>query len=306
MNPKIKPDTVVVKILEFKRDWKLKEPDGSIRNAKCAAVGVSWKNFSACASPSNTVNGRYNMSLDRYLLYLKAAGMEDCEDKYWDASANPRDSIPSRTRNSAKSKLSHSKVKSNNTSTEILSKSSETSDCSTPDLPDYPEDSSTKNSQVVMFDLPWKSGKVNTTSTTSSTSSTPLNRPKNISSSKKPEHAAPGEVKVVKQTNNTKPRTTAWINSIVKKMNMFRLHLSVYFCALHISVRDAEYATSISNLSDIIEGKSDIQLREYIILSEYVMNVYTNCNNAGAIAMFKQLADLFDDIYISTSYWSST
>ena len=317
----VKPDTVVVKILEFKNDWKLKEPDGKKRNAACKALGLEWNNFSACASPSNSVNGKYNMGLDKYLLYLKAAGMEDCEDKYWDTEADPKESIPFRRR-SSKSKKSDNKTTSNLPDYKAKSNKPTEPKKVTPNLPNYLDQDKplgkSKEPQVVLFEMPGKSNK----KPNKPDNSTPVknfksvNNPKpktkelaKFTAPKAPAHAAPGTVRVLKSGDcikkPNKSDVSPQFNLFMKKMNSFRTHLAVYCTALHLTADDVICVTSVINFREIRDGKAEIQLYDYIVLSEYLIKIYKTANEDAKI-MFRQLADLFNDIYNTTFYFKDT
>jgi hypothetical protein len=65
-----KPGTVVVRVVELKKDWMAKEPDAKKREAACNAEGTKWKIFSAWCAPSNTVDGHANLSIDTYFKFI--------------------------------------------------------------------------------------------------------------------------------------------------------------------------------------------------------------------------------------------
>ena len=60
----------------------------------------------------------------------------------------------------------------------------------------------------------------------------------------------------------------------------------------------------ITYYRDIRDGKTDIKLYEYIVLSEYLMKKYRDCTNLDAKSTFKQIAAVFNDIYVQTLYFN--
>ena len=304
---KARSDTVVVKIIELRNDWKAKEPDTHKRDEALKKEDLSWNKFTAWCAPSNTRDGRTNMRLDMYLKYLKAAGLEAFEDKYWDTEANPSDYIvrhnktPKKSKPSSRAAKSVKSVKSSNGEVKLV--------LNPTNLPDYPEvKKPASEPEVVLFEMPGKKSSATPTPTKSKGVSNPPKATATFTAPSVKKHAAPGSVRVVKAgeciKKPDKSNVSANYNMLMKKMNSFRLHLSVYLCALHIDANNVIHDTNVTNFIDIRNGKADIQLYDYIVLSDYFLSVFHTCTDKDIRHMFMELAELFNDIYISTLYYN--
>jgi hypothetical protein len=126
-----------------------------------------------------------------------------------------------------------------------------------------------------------------------------------LNNSSKP---TPTVVRTIKYTDDKKidHSSSAYVtlNSLEQKMNSFRIRLPIYMCALHISTDNVIADTDITYYRDIRDGKTDIKLYEYIVLSEYLMKKYNACTNSEAKSTFKQIAAVFNDIYVQTLYFN--
>lgn len=222
-------DTIVVKILDLRDDWKNKVPNIYDRDIALQHNGSNWKKFMSFCGKSHVINRRVNMSMNMYLKFIAASGLDS--DKYWDAEANPNDYI------------SHNNRKSS--------------------------DKSTKSKKSVL-------------SETKSASTVKHNVADNF---------------------DNKSFAQATISTFDQKMNSFRIHIPVYMCSLGICTDQVITDTNITYFRDIRDGKTDIKLFEYIVLSEYLMDKYTNCTNSDAKSTFNQIAALFNDIYVKTLYF---
>lgn len=292
---KAHPNTIVVKLLELRADWIAKVPLLETRDAALKKVGSDWKKFLNFCGPSHIIDGRCNMSMDMYFKFIEASGMD--YDTYWDSNANPDDYI-SHT-NVGRANENSNATESNTDSVAdgkpekvyinvSKQKSTEVSDVKPPELPKFPEPKEVMPTNVVKFEKPVRKS-VNI----------------RLSNSSKP---TPTVVRTVKYTDDKKidHSSSAYVtlNSLEQKMNSFRIRLPIYMCALHISTDNVIADTDITYYRDIRDGKADIKLYEYIVLSEYLMKKYNACTNSEAKSTFKQIAAVFNDIYVQTLYFN--
>lgn len=302
------PNTIVVKILELRADWIAKVPKVADRDEALRKVNSDWKKFQNFCGASHIINNRCNMSMDMYFKFIEAAGLD--YDTYWDSAANPNDYIskaaPSVANKDKKSTFTDTEVKKkkpekvyvNVTKSNVVEPvDKKITDISASDLkvlPDYipvqketPAEPAKPTPTVVQLEKPIRSSVAN-----------------RLSNSSKP---TPTVVRTVKYDENKKiDHSSAYstMNSFDQKMNSFRIHLSVYMCALHIGTDHVIADTDIHYFRDIRDGKADLKLFEYIVLSEYLMKKYNVCTNSEYKSTFRQIAALFNDIYVQTLYFN--
>lgn len=279
------PNTIVVKILELRADWIAKVPLLATRDAALKKLGSDWKKFQNFCGPSHIIDGRCNMSMDMYFKFIEASGMD--YDAYWDSNANP-DNFISHTNDGRANKNSNATVSNTDSVADSkpekvyinVSKQKSTEESSKP--------KEVMPTNVVKFEKPVRKS-VNS----------------RLSNSSKP---TPTVVRTVKYTDDRKidHSSSAYVtlNSLEQKMNSFRIRLPIYMCALHISTDNVIADTDITYYRDIRDGKANIKLYEYIVLSEYLMKKYNACTNSEAKSTFKQIAAIFNDIYVQTLYFN--
>lgn len=293
-----RPNTVVVKILDLKRDWVKAMPDPKQREASCIREGVKWSSFTAWCAPSNTIEGRANLSIDMYFKYIQASGLDP--DKYEDKDANPNDYIVHRPykKKSAVNKVASKPSKS-------ISKPSK-STSTTPESKAPSTSISIKSSDptIVIFEKPGKPSKKQSVSGGTASKYT-ANKSSKISDKS---GSTTGYIRTIKHDdvpNRKKADNSAAYVTFNKKMKSFSTHLSIYLCTLHLSADNVIFSTSITDFRDIRDGRKELQFYDYIILSDYLVRVYENCSDISAKKAFDQIAKLFNDIYVETLYYGA-
>jgi hypothetical protein len=296
-----RPNTVVVKILDLKRDWVKAVPDTKQREAACIREGVKWSSFTAWCAPSNSVNGRANLSIDMYFKYIQASGLDP--DKYEDKDANPNDYIVHR---SYKKKSTTSKVPTDKTTTAKVTTGSPKNTSITPESKTSSTSANTKNSNptIVIFEKPGKSSRKQSVSGGVGNKSAVKGSSKISDKST----STTGYIRTIKHDdvpNRKKADNSAAYVTFNKKMKSFSTHLSIYLCTLHLSADNVIFSTSITDFRDIRDGRKELQFYDYIILSDYLVRAYENCSDISAKKAFDQIANLFGDIYVKTLYYGA-
>lgn len=295
---KAHPNTIVVKILQLRADWIAKVPKLSDREDALKRKGSDWKKFNSFCGSAHVINDRVNMSMDKYFMFIEAAGLD--YDTYWDSEANPNDYISSTNVNRPSSadkeddKASAPSTVANKDKPEKVyinvtkPNPTEASEVKQKELPKPQNTNEVSPANIVKFEKPVRQ----------SVSS-------RLNNSSKP---TPTVVRTVKYDHNKKidHSSSAYttLNSLEQKMNSFRIRLPIYMCALHISTDNVIADTDITYYRDIRDGKADIKLFEYVVLSEYLMKKYNVCTNSEAKSTFKQIAAVFNDIYVQTLYFN--
>ena len=238
-----KKNTVVIKILDFKRDWIAVVPDKYERDIALQKQGSSWAKFTAYASATNLVNNRVNMSIENYFKFIAASGFDP--DKYEDKDANPADYIKHVNPNC----------------------SSYGSKKPTKAVKPAPVEEEAVISDVVKVDS--------------------LSAPE-----------------VSKTLSHNSESTHGIISELSLKMTAFTNHLMMYMCALGISSDDVIADTGITHFRELRDKTTVMALFDYVTLSKYFIEKYGECTDADARDTFKQVAALFNDIYVTTLYFN--
>ena len=270
-----KPNTVVVKILEMKRDWIAAVPDKYERDLALKKVGSSWAKFAAYGSASNVVNSCVNMGIENYYKFIEASGFNS--DKYVDTSADAADYI--------KPYIPGSKKKTHpvvdvpvETTSPVSSVVEETpvQEADTPSVDVVSEEPASVDIPAVATDKPIRRRHTRT-------------RQKNT------------KVSLVKLNKIT---STDILSDMSDKMSSFVSHLTLYMCSLGLSAEDVVNATGLTYFYNIQKKTAQLALFDYIAISKYFIQSYLECKDPDMKNTFSQIAGMFNDIYVTTLYFN--
>lgn len=272
--------SIVVNIKQLKEDWEHKTPSIKERELDCRLHGFSYTSFAAQCTPSKLKNGCRTVKISTYFRWVEAAGLD--VNKYECKDLNPKDYI----------------YRKPETSTPINSIPENVAVTNVPEpTPALIVD---QDVQVVKFEFPTPTKKSNTKPArlnNHSISDSKLNKPANSNT----------YVRVVKKDDLSRRKVMSVNHKITKlneSMNSFVSHLSIYLCSLNVTIEGATKDTSITRLPDIVSGKSSIQFYEYMILSQYLINLYNAEDTPENVKVnFDTIAKCFKDIYMNTLYY---
>lgn len=267
-----RPNTVVVKILDMKRDWMTAVPDKYERELALRKVGSSWAKFAAYGSASNVVNSCVNMGIENYYKFIEASGFDS--DKYVDKSADAADYI----------KPYRSDSKKKTVPVEDVPVESELSVVSEPEAASVPD-----------TDTPKLSLDVVSTDTPEVVEVKPVRRRRTRTKQKNT------KASLVKLN---KVSSADILSDMSTKMVSFVSHLKLYMCALGVSSDDVIAATGLTYFRDIQKKNAQLALFDYIAISKYFIQCYLTSRDSDVRDTFKQIAEMFNDIYVTTLYFN--
>lgn len=296
--------SIVVDFAMMRHDWEQRVPSRHDREFDCRIHGANYNTFMTKVVASKRKNGLGTTKMGTYMNWIDASGLDI--NKYVRDDLDPRDYIIDKT--------PKKELEANTPEEPQVEPTS-----ALPDIPQYggvvdtirPE---VDESKVVIFEKPGKkyARKHPKPATTVKSES---NVPMGTTTTKSTPHIdidhstprKPGYVRTIKKADaprRNNKSACAKLNKFTLKMQNFLTHLPVYLCALHLTADDVIFATSITNFRDIRDGRAPLQLYDYIVLSEYLMTTYNTTDNSDYKDMFHQVAKCFNDIYVSTLYYT--
>lgn len=288
----VSKSSIVVDFMQMRADWEAKVPSRHEREFDCRIRNGSYSTFASRAQPSKLYDGCGTTKMETYIKWIEASGLDI--NKYVRDDLDPRDYIIRKTPKEV----------------------AEPSEVPAPTEPEVSPNTCTEDEpNVVIFEKPGKKPSQNTTPSPKFRSvpnipiGTTIIRP---ADSEIPEYVPPkktGYIRTVKKSEGSKrknPTATTKFNKLNLKMQRFVTHLPMYLCALHLSADNVICDTSITNFREIRDGKVRIELYDYIVLSDYFVDMYSRCTCEDYKDMFDQVARCFNDIYISTLYYNDS
>lgn len=267
-----RPNTVVVKILDMKRDWVAAVPDKYERELALRKVGSSWAKFAAYGSASNVVNSCVNMGIENYYKFIEASGFDS--DKYVEKSADAADYIKPYRSNSKKKLIS----------VEDVPVEAELSIVPEPEAALVPNTDTPKLSlDVASADTP-EVVEVKTV------------RRRRTRTKQKNTKASLVKLNKVSSADI--------LSNMSDKMASFVSHLTLYMCSLGLSVEDVINATGLTYFYNIQKKTAQLALFDYIAISKYFIQSYLECKDPDMKNTFSQIAGMFNDIYVTTLYFN--
>lgn len=297
--------SIVVDFVMMRYDWEQRVPSRHDREFDCRIHGANYNTFMTKVVASKRKAGLGTTKMGTYMNWIEASGLDI--NKYVRDDLDPRDYIIDKT--------PKKEFEANNAVEEPQVEPTS----ALPDVPKYEGvvdtiKSEVDESKVVIFEKPGKkyahkdpkpANKVKAESNVPMGTTTTKSTPHITIDHSTPRK--PGYVRTIKKADaprRNNKSACAKLNKFTLKMQNFLTHLPIYLCALHLTADDVICATSITNFRDIRDGRAPLQLYDYIVLSEYLMTTYNTTDNSDYKDMFHQVAKCFNDIYISTLYYT--